>query len=231
MQDLSAIAVIPARGGSKRIPRKNIHIVHGKPIIGWVIETAVASGLFKDIVVSSEDDEILSIAIKFGATAFKRPIELADDHTHVMPVVMNALEAFESKPDTACLIYPTALLMTVEHLRDAKRVLCRATCESVLPVCSFPSAIQRAYRIDSHDFLEMASPEYQSSRSQDLEERFRDCGTFYWWKLGISAPRISALKTSSLRCVDIDCPEDLEMALMLFDRQRAKPLQTWSSQG
>lgn len=220
MRDLSAIAVIPARGGSKRIPGKNTHLVHGKPMIGWVIETACSAGLFEDIVVSSEDEEILSVAREFGATAFRRPKELADDYTHVMPVVQNVLGAIDNKPDTVCLIYATALLLKVAHLREAKSMLAVPTCESVLPVCDFPSPIQRAYKIDDDNFLEMANSEFQYHRSQDLEQRFRDCGTFYWWKLGKRTPKISALRVSNLCCVDIDLVEDLEMALMLFDKQR-----------
>lgn len=220
MRNLSAIAVIPARGGSKRIPGKNMHLVHGKPMIAWVIETACSAGLFEDIVVSSEDEEILSVAREFGATAFRRPKELADDYTHVMPVVQNVLRALDNKPDTVCLIYATALLLKVAQLREAKNMLAAPTCESVLPVCDFPSPIQRAYKINDDNFLEMASSEYQYYRSQDLEERFRDCGTFYWWKLGKEKPKISALRVPSFLCVDIDRAEDLELALTLFDKQR-----------
>ena len=226
MKSLSAIAVIPARGGSKRVPRKNIHPVHGKPMLGWVIETAQSAGVFDDILVSSEDDEILSVAREFGATAFRRPNVLADDDTHVMPVVQNVLDSLDSKPETVCLIYATALLLKVEHLYEAKRMLAQPTCDSVLSVCEFPSPIQRAYKIDQDEFLAMANPEFELSRSQDLDKRFRDCGTFYWWKLAERRPKISALKVSNLCCVDIDCEEDLDLALALFDKQRAESLRS-----
>lgn len=222
MRRPSTIAVIPARGGSKRIPRKNIYPVRNKPMIGWVIETAHASGVFEDVVVSSEDDEILSIAREFGATTYERPKNLADDHTHVMPVIYNFLETLETKPETVCLIYPTALLMKVEHLNQAMEMLGDPLCESILPVCEFGSPIQRAYKLGNSNFLQMAHPEYQPCRSQDLEKRFRDCGSFYWWKLAINEPRISPLFLSNLHCVDIDCYDDLKLALTLFDMQHSE---------
>ena len=136
-KDLSAVAVIPARGGSKRIPRKNLYHINGRPMLAWVIETAIAAEVFDDIVVSSDDDEILETAVSFGVRAHKRPLHLADDRTHVGPVVEDYLKSLSSQPDSVCLLYATALLLKPEQLKQACALLKNDTVSSVLAIAEF----------------------------------------------------------------------------------------------
>lgn len=180
------LCIIPARGGSKRIPRKNIKAFNGKPMIAYSIETAINSQCFDRIIVSTDDQEIAKIAIEQGAEVpFIRPEELADDHADTLQVIKQAIEWFE-KNDTAphevCCLYATAPFVQVDSLQNAYQQLQNTQADYCFTVTSFPFPIQRAIKITIGNRVEMFQPEYFNSRSQDLEEAYHDAGQFYWGK-------------------------------------------------
>lgn len=168
------IAVIPARGGSKRIPRKNIKPFCGKPMIAWSIEAALSSGCFDEVLVSTDDDEIALIAEKYGAnTPFVRPKELSDDYVGTADVTKHAIEWYTEKGqdiEYVCCLYATAPFVQPSDISAALAILHREQVDYVLSVTTFPFPIQRAIRLNEHNRLSMFSSEHQSSRSQDLEE-------------------------------------------------------------
>jgi pseudaminic acid cytidylyltransferase len=213
-----AIAVIPARGRSKRVPRKNLHPIGGKPLIAHVIQAALASQLFARVVVSSEDAEILQVSEQAGAIAYKRPETLADDMTHVGPVVDNYLQQLSAPPDSVCLLYATALLLQPRHLQEAFALLEQPETASVLSITEFEAPIQRAYEMKEDGQIQMAQPEFFNWRSQDLPKRFRDAGMFAWRKLS-SPPNGQRLGyiIPKTQAVDIDTPEDLLLAQALYE--------------
>lgn len=179
------IAVIPARGGSKRIPRKNIKPFCGKPIISYSIEAAADSGLFDHVIVSTDDAEIAEVASKVGAEVpFIRPKELADDHTPTVPVIRHTIDWIASNRgavSSVCCIYPTAPFVTAEDIRQAYAKLVNERVTGyVFTATSFPFPIQRAFRIRPDGHCEMFYPEHYNTRSQDLEHAYQDAGQFYW---------------------------------------------------
>lgn len=224
---MSAVAIIPARGGSKRIPRKNIRDFCGQPIIAWSIQAAIDSECFERVVVSTDDDEIAAVARACGAeTPFLRPAALADDHTATIPVIQHAIERLEADgttPARVCCIYATAPFITAADLRGAGRLHARVACDFVLPVAAFASPIQRALRITANDRLEMFQPHLFTARSQDLEPAYHDAGQFYWgrtaaWLSGqpLFSPGSTAYPLPRFRVQDIDTPEDWQHAELLF---------------
>jgi pseudaminic acid cytidylyltransferase len=180
------IAVIPARGGSKRIPRKNIKEFCGKPMITWAIATAKESGLFDHVIVSTDDVEIADIARKCGAeTPFDRPVELADDHTPTVPVIAHALKASLDRGwevEYACCIYPCAPFLQVDDLIVAFNLLYKNNVDFVYPVVEYAHPIQRAMRQLSNGQMQFINSENELTRTQDLEKSFHDSGQFYWGK-------------------------------------------------
>lgn len=178
------VAIIPARGGSKRIPRKNIRPFEGKPIIAYSIEAALATGLFDRIVVSTDDREIASVAQSYGAEIpFLRPAKIADDMTGTAPVVKHAVETLQATGDEilcACCIYPTAPFVCSSDLTAAYEAL-KAVPEKAFAfsVTSFAFPVQRALAIRDGG-LAPIYPEFSEVRSQDLEEAYHDAGQFYW---------------------------------------------------
>ena len=224
---MKAVAIIPARGGSKRIPRKNIRDFCGRPIIAWSIRAALESGCFERVIVSTDDEEIAAVARDAGAeTPFLRPASLADDHTATMPVIQHTIERLQADataPERVCCIYATAPFVTADDLRDAGDLHAREACDFVLPVAAFASPIQRALRITAKDRLEMFQPDLFTARSQDLEPAYHDAGQFYWgrtaaWLAG--QPLFSAATVAyplpRFRVQDIDTPEDWQHAELLF---------------
>jgi len=181
------VAVIPARGGSQRIPRKNIRLLNGKPLLAYSIEVAKASGLFDRIVVSTDDEEIAEVAREYGADIpFMRPRDLADHMTGTTPVMQHALRMLikqsslddSKRPTQACLIYATCPLLTPEDLQQGFNGLENATfCFSA---CTFDFPIQRALHLDQNGQLAPMFPEHIAKRSQDLTEAIHDAGQFYW---------------------------------------------------
>jgi pseudaminic acid cytidylyltransferase len=212
------IAVIPARGGSKRIPRKNIKLFAGKPMIAYAIEAARASGLFDHVIVSTDDDEIMAVSTEYGAeTPFRRPIELADDFTPTVPVVAHAIEASRAigfAVDTACCIYPGVPFIEAADLVDGLALLETGDAPYAFPVTSFASPIQRALRRAANGRIAPFDPSHVNTRTQDLEPAFHDAGQFYWGRADawLSGMNIHANGVSIIlpewRVVDIDTPDD-----------------------
>jgi pseudaminic acid cytidylyltransferase len=221
------VAIIPARGGSKRIPRKNIKEFCGKPMIAWSIEAARQSGCFDRILISTDDAEIAEVAGKFGAEVpFMRPASLSDDHTGTTAVTRHAVEWLVEQgqaPQRACCIYATAPFVIPEDLRRGLEILNSAGGDYAFSITSFPFPIQRAIRITSQGRVEMFHPELFQTRSQDLEEAFHDAGQFYWGTAGawlaektIFGPGSLPVLLPRYRVQDIDTMEDWQRAELMF---------------
>lgn len=221
------LAVIPARGGSKRIPRKNIRSFHGRPIIEWSIEAALRTGLFDRVIVSTDDVEIAEVSIRAGAEVpFVRPAELSDDRTGTNAVVAHALTHYAEhgeRVDLACCIYATAPFVTATLLKEGHDRLVERGHGFAFSVTSFPFPIQRALRIRADGALSMFYPEHLTTRSQDLEDAWHDAGQFYWGYpdaflrgLPIYSTHASAVIVPRHRVQDIDTPEDWRRAEILF---------------
>lgn len=220
------LAVIPARGGSKRIPRKNVKLFCGRPMIAWSISAAQESACFDRIIVSTDDDEIAEIAIAAGADVpFKRAPELADDFTPTVAVIADAVAwQWQFTPVRyACCIYATAPFVVPDDLKKSRNVIYAGNCEYVMAVTSFAFPIQRAIRLSPAGKVSMFQPEHVSTRSQDLEEAFHDAGQFYWGKgqawidqIPIIGPETMAFRLPRARVQDIDTPEDWQRAEYMF---------------
>lgn len=221
------IAVIPARGGSKRIPRKNIKEFCGKPMIAWSIDLAKKSGLFDQIIVSTDDEEIAEISRKFGAdTPFLRPKNLADDFTPTVPVIAHAVQYcidIGSYPEYVCCIYPCSPLTRPEDLILALDTMRTKNADFTYPIIEYAHPIQRAMRRNANGEMELFSPEHELTRTQDLEKAFHDAGQFYW---GTASAWIEHKKmhTDGLgmpipngRVVDIDSLDDWNRAELMFN--------------
>ncbi|RJX65557.1 pseudaminic acid cytidylyltransferase [Tsuneonella suprasediminis] len=224
------LAVIPARGGSKRIPRKNIRPFAGRPMISYSIAAAIESALFDRIIVSTDDAEIAEVARAYGAeTPFVRSPELSDDYVGTIPVVADAIrwENEHHHPvDDVCCIYATAPFVQVADLRRGLDILHRTGAEFAFTITDYPAPIQRALRLNADDRLEMFEPEQFASRSQDLEEAWHDAGQFYWgkasaWLSGqpLFGPHAAPIKLPRYRVQDIDTPDDWQRAELLFKVQ------------
>lgn len=178
------IAIIPARGGSKRIPGKNIKSFLGKPIIAYSIEAALQTGLFKKVIVSTDSEEIAKVAREFGAEVpFMRPPEISDDHTGTAEVISHALNWLTDDGevlDYACCIYATAPLLRVGDIVSGYQILKKEGATTTVSVTTFPYSIFRAMKINDVKRLEMFRPEHYNSRSQDLPQAYHDAGQFYW---------------------------------------------------
>ncbi len=224
----SAVAIIPARGGSKRIPRKNIRPFRGIPILVRTIGIIQRTGIFKQIVVSTDDEEVAELARAAGALVpFKRPAELSSDAATTIPVIVHALEELArsgSSYDYVCCIYPTAVLSRVSDYKEAWQRLAGSDLDYVFTATSFPFPIQRALRKVPGQRCEMMWPEYRETRSQDLEPAFHDAGQFYFGRRQawienrpLFGHRSSMLELPRYRVQDIDTEEDWKRAEMIFD--------------
>jgi pseudaminic acid cytidylyltransferase len=213
-----AIAVIPARGGSKRIPRKNVKVFSGRPMITYAIAAAQESQLFDHIVVTTDDSEIAEVAQKNGAEVpFMRPVSLSDDFTPTVPVVAHAIEMCEEIDwdfDYVCCIYPCVPFIQVGDLKQAFELLVGSEANFAFPVVEYAPPIQRALKMNDLGEISSFFPDFELSRTQDLERSFHDAGQFYWgskvsWR---KSERVHSgaigLQVPSWRCVDIDTPED-----------------------
>ncbi len=217
------IAVIPARGGSKRIPRKNIKPFCGKPIIAWSIETAQQSGLFDQIIVSTDDPEIASVAKQWNATVpFVRPKALSDDYAGTIPVIAHATQWVIDQGlelEAVCCIYATAPLLQIDDLQRGFEALQSGNWDYAFTVTEFPSSIFRAFKQMPNGGLEMFFPEHFTTRSQDLPVALHDAGQFYWGRpdAWLKGKRIFDISSKPIiiprwRVQDIDTPEDWEYA-------------------
>jgi len=221
------VAIIPARGGSKRIPRKNIKNFCGKPIIAWPIEAAKASGCFDRIIVSTDDKEIAAVAHALEVeTPFLRPAELANDFTGTTSVIRHAVEWLEANIgsiENACCIYATAPFVQPEDIQKGLALLEKEGCDYVFSVTSFPFPIQRAIKITDRNRIEMFQPEHFNTRSQELDVAYHDAGQFYWgtcsaWKAEriMFSDKSAVLQLPRDRVQDIDTHEDWIHAEWLF---------------
>lgn len=220
------IAVIPARGGSKRIPRKNLRPFLGKPIMAYSIDAARNSGLFDHIVVSTDDDEIAALAQSLGAEVpFRRPAALSDDHTGTNTVARHALDWFESTGQAVtevCCLYATAPFVVGDDLKRARDLL-KPDFDFVFAAARFEFAIQRALVRDGAGLVQPMFPQWIGMRSQDLPEALHDAGQFYWgWPQSfrehpvVFLARAAAYELPSHRVQDIDTPDDWIRAEQLF---------------
>ena len=227
------VAIIPARGGSKRIPRKNIKPFCGKPMIAWSIEAALQSACFDRVIVSTDDAEIAEVARQCGATVpFMRPAELSDDFTGTIPVIRHAIEwciLHEQSVEHACCVYATAPFVSAADLRRGLGMLQGNECDYAFSVTSYAFPIQRALRLTEQGRVAMFNPEHFNTRSQDLEEAYHDAGQFYWgraeaWLHGkmIFSPDSLPVLLPRHRVQDIDTPEDWHRAEWLFNAMQAK---------
>lgn len=226
------IAVIPARGGSKRIPRKNINDFCGKPMIVWSIEAAKASALFDHIIVSTDDNEIAALAKKHGAEVpFVRPPELSDDYVGTGDVVKHAVDWVVKnlgKPEYVCTIYATAPFIKSTDLIKGLKLLQENDCQMVFTVASFSFPIQRAIKITDNGRVKMFQPEHFMTRSQDLEPAYHDAGQFYWSVTDSLLNNVPAFSEASMPLVlptyqvqDIDTIEDWRRAELMFKAWKA----------
>jgi pseudaminic acid cytidylyltransferase len=221
------VAVIPARGGSKRIPNKNIKLFAGKPIIAYSIEAAQRAGIFDRIVVSTDSEPIARVAHQCGAEVpFLRPAALSDDHTPTAPVVSHALDwlaAHGSPAEHVCCIYATAPFVRSEYVTEGYHLLTEYKVSSVFSVTAFPFPIFRALQIEADGHVAMVWPEHELTRSNDLPPTYHDAGQFYWLECQTFLQSQKMYGPDALPVIlprylvqDIDTPEDWETAEHMF---------------
>ena len=221
-----SVAIIPARGGSKRIPRKNIKDFYGKPLIAYSIETALESELFDKVIVTTDDEEIAEIAKAYGADVpFIRPKELSDDFSGTQAVIDHALAWLEEQGEHyefVCTIYATAPLLQVKYLIEGYNALKDSSAINAFSATSMPFPIQRTFKVDEDGRCKMFTPEYYMTRSQDLEEAYQDAGQFYWTKTGKNSDDVMFGKDSIPVILprhlvqDIDTLEDWQRAEIMY---------------
>jgi N-acylneuraminate cytidylyltransferase len=227
------VAIIPARGGSKRIPKKNIKAFCGKPMIGWPIDALRASDLVSDVIVSTDSEEIKEVAEAYGARVpFVRPAALADDFTGTADVTKHAAQWYcdnVGKPDLFLTVYPTAVFLSADDLGKAVDRMTETNAEIVFSAAEFPFPIQRAVFLDGDDRALMFQPEHYYTRSQDLPKAYQDAGQFYLARAETAllakptfGPHTTMLVLPRHRVVDIDTMEDFEIAERLFRCSRSQ---------
>lgn len=222
---MTNICIIPARGGSKRIPGKNIRPFLGKPIIAYSIEAALTAGVFDQVLVSTDSEEIAEIAQVYGALFWRRPAELADDHTGTQPVMRQALRAVARDGDLACCVYPTAPMMSPADLRLGLTALTKTTWSPsfAFSVTTYDFPIQRALaRADDGALTPLWGGDAEL-RSQDLEERWHDAGQWYWGRASafirdelLYSPASLGVPIPRWRVQDIDTEEDFRRAELMY---------------
>ena len=224
-REWKTLAVIPARGGSKRIPRKNIRPFLGVPLLQRTVTQLSEARLFDRIVVSTDDDEIAAVASAAGAEVpFRRPAELSEDSTPTLPVIEHAIRELDGTAAAVCCVYPAAVLALPADLARGLAVLKETGADYVFPATAFPYPIQRALRNGPGGRCVMFWPEHLETRSQDLEPAFHDAGQFYWGRreawlqrrpLFGAASRM--LIVASHRVQDIDTLDDWRRAELIFE--------------
>lgn len=220
------VAIIPARGGSKRIPKKNIKYFLGKPIITYPVELALKSNIFDHVIVSTDDDETAAIVADIaGCGVLNRPKNLADDYTPTVPVISHAIVECEKrgwKITHACCIYPATPFLVPEYLHESLKMLNLMNVDFSFPIVKFPSSLERSLKIDSEGLVTSFFPEFELRRSQDLADAYYDAGQFYWGKRDawltrgdIHAGGLGYI-ISPWRAVDIDTQDDWVRAEILY---------------
>jgi pseudaminic acid cytidylyltransferase len=220
---MNNVAIITARGGSKRIPRKNIRPFLGKPIIAYVIEAALQSGLFAEVMVSTDDLEIADVAQQYGAAVpFMRSEANADDFATTTDVLLEVLTDYERTGkdyNYGCCLYPTASFVTPTLLQQAFDKLITAGFDTVYPIQPFGFPVQRAVALNNEGRVEWLQPEYRSTRSQDLARAYHDAGQFYFFRTEplrqnrqIIGPNAGGVVISEMQAHDIDTEQDWQLA-------------------
>lgn len=221
------VAIIPARGGSKRIPRKNVKDFCGRPMISWSIDAALKSNCFDRVIVSTDDEEIAKIALELGAEIpFVRPAELSGDFIGTIPVIKHAVTCLDNNHTSSafiCCIYATAPFITIDALQKGLRLLQQQKADYVFSVTSYAFPIQRAIKIQQNGVVEMFESKHFNTRSQDLEEAYHDAGQFYWGTKTAWLEEKPIFSSNSYPLVlprhlvqDIDTPEDWVRAELMF---------------
>ncbi|MEO4797176.1 pseudaminic acid cytidylyltransferase [Bacteroides uniformis] len=216
------IAIIPARGGSKRIPRKNIKSFLGKPIIAYSIEAALQSGLFDEVMVSTDDEEIAEIACGYGAKVpFMRSAETSNDYAGLADVIDEVIDTYKSQGthfDNWCCVLSTAPFITSSLLIDAYDKFVNSGFDSLRPVVRFSYPVQRAFKMTDNGEVSFINSEYAATRSQDLMPMYHDAGLFYWGTVskGFHGKRWGGLEIDEKVCQDIDTEEDWVFAEMKY---------------
>jgi len=224
---MKRLAIIPARGGSKRILRKNIKPFLGTPIISYSIEAALQSNLFETVMVSTDDEEIAAIAKQYGAEVpFKRSAENSDDYATTVDVLVEVMEAYKQLEETfdyGCCIYPTAPFVNTSSLQLGYDTLTTNHFDTVFPVIPFSFPIQRAVKVNRAGKMDLFQPEYLLTRSQDLEPAFHDAGQFYWFKIDsliksrkLWTENTGVIKITEMEAQDIDSLVDWKLAEMKY---------------
>jgi N-acylneuraminate cytidylyltransferase len=222
------IAIVPARGGSKRIPRKNIKLFAGQPVLAYPVRAALASKCFDDVIVSTDDDEIALVARTVGAsTPFMRPSELADDHTVLVDVITHAIQWFHEHGQVVsevCCIFATAPFVTPKALRVGLETLQTSGRNFALSITSFPFPVQRAVRMASDGGINAMYPEFRETRSQDLEPCWHDAGQFCWGTRQAFLDRLPVFSEHTAGVVlprhlvqDLDTLEDWRRAELMYE--------------
>ena len=222
-----SIAIIPARGGSKRIPGKNIKPFNGRPIIAYSIEAALKSGCFDEVMVSTDDGEIAEVAGEYGAVVpFVRSSANSDDHATLAQVCKEVLEQYKDDGivfDLFCCILPTAPFVSAANLQKGKQILLESAADSVVTVAKFSYPAQRALKLDEKGTMSMIWPEFYESRSQDLPPAYHDAGQFYWMRskslldqMRFFAANSIALPLSEMEAQDIDTLDDWQLAELKY---------------
>jgi pseudaminic acid cytidylyltransferase len=222
------LAVIPARGGSKRIPGKNIKAFLGKPIIAYSIEMALKSNCFDKVIVSTDSEEIAETAKAYRAEVpFVRPEELADDFAGTLPVIAHAVKCFQQNKihlDLVCCIYPTAPLLQISYLQQGMEAMIKdPSLQYAFAACEYKYPIFRAFRLNEHNRPEMFFPENFSKRSQDLDKAYHDAGQFYWGRPEAFLQELPVFNHYSAPIIlphylvqDIDTADDWKRAELLY---------------
>jgi N-acylneuraminate cytidylyltransferase len=223
-----AICIIPARGGSKRIPRKNIKNFCGRPIIAYSIEAALKSNLFDEVMVSTDDSEIAEIAKQYGATVpFMRSTKASDDFATTADVLLEVLEKYKTdynkKFNIACCIYACAPLITQDAFTKAHNKLVTEELDSVFPIAEYSTPIKRALRLDETEKVAFIFKENKLTRSQDLDSAYFDVGQYYWFNVA-SLLATKSLTTDNTKCIilpamqaqDIDNEDDWKLAELKY---------------
>ncbi len=224
---MKTLAIITARGGSKRIPRKNIKEFCSKPIIAYSIEAAIESGVFDEVMISTEDEEIAQISEGFGAKVpFFRSEKTASDYATTADVLLEVLDEYEKRGeyfDVACCIYPTAPFITAQRLKEAVETLSDSDADILIPVVGFSYPPQRALIIEDGKLV-FKYPENLSARSQDLEKHYHDAGQFYVFKTqafkktkNLMKGNIMPMILDEMEVQDIDTEQDWELAQVKFE--------------
>jgi pseudaminic acid cytidylyltransferase len=221
------IAIIPARGGSKRIPGKNSKLFCGKPMIAWAIGYALESKMFDKVIVSTDDNLIAEVARSAGAeTPFIRPDNLADDLTPTVPVIAHAIETCQAMGwaiEYACCIYPCVPFLRTSDLVNAFTLMQEKDANFAYPITDYAHPIQRAMRRLTTGQMQLFQPEYELTRTQDLEKSYHDTGQFYWGKAGAWTSRLKmhtsgvGMPVPNWRVVDIDNADDWKRAELLYE--------------